>query len=336
MSTITYREAVIMALRDEMRRDPSVVLLGEDIGAAGGVFKATEGLFDEFGSDRVRDTPISEQAIVGAAIGAAITGFRPVAELMFADFAGVAFDQIANQMAKYRYMTGGQVKVPVTLRLANGSGLGFAAQHSQSPENWFLNVPGLFIVAPGTPSDLVALLKSAIRSDNPVLVFEHKALYNQSGALDDAQQLVPIGVGTVAAEGDDVTCVALQMMRQRAMQAAADLSKSHVSMEVIDPRSLVPFDFEIVERSLEKTGRLLVVQEAPFSGSWGATLVARVAMQCPQVLKEPPIVLSAAATPIPFAGNLEQAWIPSVESIVRAASQLSGSVTAGTQSLEVS
>jgi acetoin:2,6-dichlorophenolindophenol oxidoreductase subunit beta len=327
MTKVTYREAVISALRDELQRDAAVVLLGEDIGASGGVFKATEGLFEEFGSLRVRDTPISEQAIVGAAIGAAITGLRPVAELMFADFAGVAFDQIANQMAKYRYMTGGQVKVPVTVRMATGSGLGFAAQHSQPAENWFLNVPGLHVVVPGTPSDVIGLLKAAIRSDDPVLFFEHKALYNRVADIDVPGEVVAIGSGDVVIEGTDITCVAIQLMRQRVVEAVTELTTRGISLELIDPRCLVPFDFEIVRNSLTKTRRLMVVQESPFAGSWGATLVARVAMECPELLSASPIVLSAPDTPIPFAGNLEDSWAPSVDSITAAATALAGSST---------
>src|SRR5712691_6183659 len=193
MSELTYREAVTAALAAELERDEDVIVLGEDVGAAGGVFKATEGLFERFGPRRVRDTPISEQAIVGCALGAAITGLRPVAEVMFADFSGVCHDQIANQLAKFRYMTGGQAAVPVTIRMANGGGVGFAAQHSQTVENWFLNVPGLKICVPGTPADAYGLLKAAIRDDNPVLVFEHKQLYPSRGPVPDADGLVELG-----------------------------------------------------------------------------------------------------------------------------------------------
>ncbi|HZU72247.1 MAG TPA: alpha-ketoacid dehydrogenase subunit beta, partial [Acidimicrobiales bacterium] len=215
----TYRQAVTEALRDEMRSDPSVVLLGEDVGTAGGVFKVTEGLLEEFGPGRVRDTPISEMAIVGAALGAALNGLRPVVELMFADFVGVAMDQLALQIPKYRYMTGGQVKVPLVIRAVAGAGLGFAAQHSGSPEAWFMHVPGWRIVAPSTPADAYALLRAAIRCDDPVLFFEHKALYARKGWLDRSRAAV-IGRAAVVREGDDVTVVAVSMMVERALTAA--------------------------------------------------------------------------------------------------------------------
>jgi len=224
VSELTYREGVIRALEEELERDDRVLLLGEDVGAAGGVFQATAGLFERFGPRRVRDTPISEQAIVGCALGASVTGLRPVAEIMFADFAGVCFDQIANQLAKYRYMTGGQTAVPVTIRMANGGGVGFAAQHSQAVENWFLNVPGLKICVPGTPADAYGLLKAAIRDDNPVLVFEHKQLYPSRGPVPDADGLVELGKAAVVRTGSDITVVATQLMRHRALDAAEVLA----------------------------------------------------------------------------------------------------------------
>ena len=214
MTELSYREAIAMALADAMEADPDVFCLGEDIGAAGGVFKTTEGLFARFGPERVRDAPISEQAIVGAALGAAVAGLRPVAEIMFADFGGVAFDQIANQVAKYAYMTGGQTKVPVTIRMASGAGVGFAAQHSQSTEHWFLNVPGLVLAVPGTPADAYGLLRSAIRSDDPVIVFEHKAQFADRGEVEPGR-FVPLGTAEVVRQGEDVTVVATQQMRTR-------------------------------------------------------------------------------------------------------------------------
>ena len=275
---INYRKAIARALADELATDERVVFLGEDVGAAGGAFKATEGLKERFG-DRVRDTPIAEQAIVGTAIGAALMGLRPVAEIMFADFAGVCFDQIVNSLAKYRYTTGGQVSVPVTIRMANGAGAGFGPQHSQQAENWFLNVPGLKIVVPGTVEDLYGLLRSAIRDDDPVLVFEHKNLFGVKGQLpaepDDAY-LVPIGSAAIVRPGTDITIVAAQQMRHRAVAAAEQLDGDGISAEVIDPRTLVPFDLDTVVESLGRTSRLLVVQEGPPDGGWGATLIARV------------------------------------------------------------
>ncbi len=314
---VTYREAIARAIADELDADPMVLLIGEDVGEAGGAFKSTAGLFERFGPRRVRDTPIAEQAIVGAAFGAAVMGLRPIAEIMFADFAGVCFDQIANQLAKYRYMTGGQAKVPVTLRLSNGAGAGFGAQHSQGAENWFLNIPGLKIAVPGTVADLYGLIRSAVRDDNPVLVFEHKNLFGLKGEL--TEDPVPLGVASVARRGRDVTIVAVQQMRHRALQAADTLAADGVEAEVIDPRTLVPFDDDCVAESLERTTRLVVVQEAPVDGSWGASLVARMTTQHFSSFDAPPVLVAADATPIPYADRLEAAWLPSVERIVSAA-----------------
>ena len=256
------------------------------------------------------DTPISEQAIVGTAIGAAVQGLRPLAEIMFADFAGVCFDQIANQLAKYRYMTGGQVRLPVTIRLANGAGTGFAAQHSQPVENWFLNVPGLKLVTPATPADAYALLRAAIRDPDPVLVFEHKGLLNVKGPLSDRPG--ELGRAEVVRRGDAVTVVATQLMRHRALEAAAVLAEEGIEVELIDPRTLVPFDFETVRRSVERTNRIVVVQEASFAGSWGATLAARLTIEAFEALDAPPAVVGGDDTPIPYAGVLEDAWLPDV------------------------
>ena len=314
---LNYRQAISRALADELEADPTVVLIGEDVGAAGGAFKATAGLFEQFGPMRVRDTPISEQAIVGAALGAALMGMRPVAEIMFADFAGVCFDQIANQLAKYRYMTGGQARVPVTVRMANGAGAGFAAQHSQPVENWFLNIPGLKIAVPATPADLYGLLRSAIRDDNPVLVFEHKNLFAVKGSLGEGDGMVPLGVADVVRSGRDVTIVATQQMRYRALEAAERLHGGGIEAEVIDPRTLVPFDDATVTKSIERTSRLVVVQEAPVDGSWGASLIARMVTQNWTLFDAPPALVAADATPIPFAAALEAQWLPTVERIVR-------------------
>lgn len=322
MRTLSYRQAIAIALGEEMERDDKVILFGEDVAAAGGVFKATSGLLDRFGPDRVRDTPISEQAIIGAAIGAAVTGLRPVAELMFADFLGVAFDQVANQLAKYRYMTGGQVTAPVTLRLTSGAGLGFAAQHSQCAENWLLNNPGLFIAVPGTPRDLIGLMKSAIRSDDPVLVFEHKALFNQKQDVANEEILIPLGEGTVVKEGSDVTIVAVQQARLAAEQAASDLEREGIHAEVIDPRTLVPFDFELIERSLEKTGRFVAVCEGPMSGSWAANLTARVAVESFSKLRSAPRIVASPNTPVPFAAGLEAEWVPASDRVVEAVKEI--------------
>lgn len=318
MRSVTYREAITLALGEELERDESVWLLGEDIGPAGGVFKATKGLFETFGERRVRDTPISEQAIIGCAIGSAVTGTRPVAEIMFADFAGVCFDGIANQLAKYRYMTGGQVTVPVTVRLLNGAGLGFGSQHSQPVENWFLNFPGLKVCVPGTPADVYGLLKSAIRDDDPVLVFEHKALYAMKGELPDDAVPTPIGQAEIVREGADVTVVATQMMRRRAMEAADRLAQAGIEIEIIDPRTLVPMDLSAIVASLERTGRLVCAQEGSAMGGWAASVVAAVVADAFDLLDGPPTIVSAEATPIPYAGPLEDAWAPDADRIRRA------------------
>ena len=316
MSAATYKQAITRALADELSSDDDVVLIGEDVGAAGGVFKATDGLFERFGGARVLDTPISEQAIIGTAIGAAIQGLRPVAEVMFADFAGVCFDQIANELAKYRYMTGGQVTVPVTVRLANGAGGGFGAQHSQPVENWFLNIPGLKIVAPATPADAYGLLRAAVRDPDPVLYFEHKGLYNVKGELPDGAAPAVLGRAEVVRRGGDVTVVATQLMRHRAVEAADRLAEDGISVELIDPRTLVPMDLPAVLESVDRTNRLVVVQEAPRTGSWGASLVAEVVEARFESLDAPPCLIASDDTPIPFAEALEQAWMPSVERIV--------------------
>jgi pyruvate dehydrogenase E1 component beta subunit len=318
MTELSYRQAITRALADELEADERVILFGEDVAAAGGVFKATEGLAERFGPRRVLDTPISEQAIVGCAIGAAIRGLNPVIEIMFADFAGVCFDQLANELPKYRYMTDGQVSVGVTVRLANGAGGGFGAQHSQAVENWFLNIAGLKIVTPATPGDAYSLLRAAIRDPNPVLFFEHKNLYNTTGPLESADAAT-IGRAAVAREGGDITLVASQLMRYRALEAAELLAGEGVCAEVIDPRTLVPFDLETVAASVNKTNRLVCVQECSQGGSWGATLIAALLAEHFESLDAPPIIVGGDETPIPYSGDLEAAWLPSVERIAQAA-----------------
>jgi pyruvate/2-oxoglutarate/acetoin dehydrogenase E1 component len=316
---LTYREAVTRALADELETDPDVFLLGEDVGAAGGVFKATDGLFDRFGATRVLDTPIAEQAIVGTAIGAALEGLRPVAEIMFADFAGVAFDQLANQLAKYRYMTASQAGLPVTVRLANGAGAGFGSQHSQPVENWFLNIVGLKIVVPATPADAYGLLRASIRDPDPVLFFEHKALYNLTGEVAlGGGAAAHLGRAETVRPGEDVTVVATQAMRHAAAEAAEALAGEGISVELIDPRTLVPLDLEAVVDSVARTARLLVVQEASHGGSWGATLVSSVVRADFELLDAPPAIVGGDETPIPYAGSLEELWIPSAERIAAA------------------
>jgi acetoin:2,6-dichlorophenolindophenol oxidoreductase subunit beta len=318
MGEVTYKEAINRAIADSLAADERVFMLGEDVGAAGGVFKVTEGLQERFGADRVRDTPISEQAIIGLAIGSAMEGMRPIAELMFADFAGVAFDQLANQLAKYRYMTGGQVSLPVTVRLANGLAGGFGAQHSQSPENWFLNVVGLKVAVPATPADVYGLLRAAVLDDDPVLVFEHKGLYNSKGELPESPQALELGQAEVVRTGSDVTVVATQLMRHRAVEAADVLALESISVEVIDPRTLAPLDMETIEGSVERTNNLVVVQEASAAGGWAATVISRAVEERFDSFDSPPALVAADDTPIPFARALESAWLPSSERIAEA------------------
>lgn len=316
---VSYRQAVGESVAAALESDPKVVFFGEDVAAAGGAFKTTVGLLERFGPMRVRDTPISEQAIIGTSIGAALAGLRPIAELMFADFAGVAFDQLANQLAKHRYMTGGQGKLPVTIRLSNGAGGGFGAQHSQPAENWFLNVPGLKIAVPGTVEDLFGLMQSAVDDDNPVLIFEHKNLFNLKGNIPDTREFVPLGEAAILTAGDDLTIVATQQMRHRSVEAAAQLAQEGINVTVIDPRCLVPFDDTAVATSLETTSRLLVVQEGPADGGWGASLISRMTTRHFELFDAAPALLASPATPIPYAENLENAWLPGVEAIVDAA-----------------
>lgn len=319
---ITYREAVAEGIAREMRRDSSVVCIGEDIGAAGGVFKTAQGLFDEFGPARVWDTPISEQAIVGAAMGAAMTGVRPVAEIMFSDFLACCWDFIANEMPKVRYMTGGQVKVPLVVRTANGGGLGFGAQHSQAVENWAFTVPGLVIVAPSTPADVVGLMASAIRSDDPVVFFEHKSLFASKGDLPPEGHVVPLGQANVVRSGSDITLVGLAWSMPIVLAAADRLAESGISAEVIDLRTLVPLDAATVLASVARTSRILIVEENPYQGGWGGTLASIVADEGFYDLDAPVRRIAAASVPLPFATHLEDQVLPSVEATVSAATAL--------------
>ncbi|MCT9139917.1 alpha-ketoacid dehydrogenase subunit beta [Streptomyces violarus] len=319
---ITYREAVAEGIAREMRRDVSVVCLGEDIGAAGGVFKTTVGLHKEFGPERVWDTPISEQAIVGAAMGAAMTGMRPVAEIMFSDFLACCWDYLANEIPKVRYMTGGQVTVPLVVRTANGGGLGFGAQHSQATENWALTVPGLKIAAPATPADVIGMMAAAIRSDDPVVFFEHKALLATKGAPPPPGHVVELGRAAVVREGADVTLVALASMVPLALRAADALSGEGIEAEVIDLRCLVPLDTATVLASLGRTSRLVIVEENPYQGGWGATVVSVVADEGFGLLDAPVRRVAGECVPLPFADALEQQVIPTVDKVVTAVRRL--------------
>jgi len=320
MAQLTYRQAAARGLAQELERDESVVFLGEDVAAAGGVFKATVGLAERF-PGRVLDTPISEQAILGAAMGAAMTGLRPVAEIMFSDFLAVCWDIVANQIAKTRYMTGGQVSLPLVIRTANGGGLRFGAQHSQSVENWAMAVPGLKVVAPSTPRDLVGLLAAAIRDPDPVLLFEHKALYSVKGEVPDGEILDTLGTAEVLRTGGDCTIVALAAMVPRALAAATELAAAGIEATVVDVRSLVPLDTATLLDAVGATGRLFTVEENPRLCGWGAEIVSIVVEEVWSGLTAAPIRITTPHVPLPAADALEDYAIPSVARIVETVSK---------------
>jgi pyruvate/2-oxoglutarate/acetoin dehydrogenase E1 component len=312
---ITYREAVARGIAQEMRRDPDVVLLGEDVAAAGGVFKTTVGLLEEFGPDRVRDTPISEQAILGATIGAAMTGLRPIAEIMFSDFFAVCWDLIANEMAKIRYMSDGQLALPLVVRCANGAGVRFGAQHSQSVENWAMAVPGLKVVAPSSPRDVVGLLAAAIRDPDPVIFFEHKGLMASKGEVPDGEVVDQLGQAKVLRQGRDATILALAAMVPRAMTAAGQLSGHGIEVTVVDVRSLVPLDTRTILAEVTNTGRLFTVEENPRLCGWGAEIVSIVAEEAYGALTGPPVRITTPHIPLPAADKLEDYVLPSADKV---------------------
>jgi pyruvate dehydrogenase E1 component beta subunit len=317
VAELTYRAAVAAAIAQEMERDSSVVFVGEDIGAAGGVFKLTEGLFERFGPDRVRDTPISEQAFVGAVMGAAMTGLRPIGELMFSDFFAVTWDMVVNQIAKTRYMTDGQVSLPLVLRTANGGGLRFGAQHSQSIENWAMAIPGLKVVAPSTPADVLGLLAASIRDPDPVIFCEHKALFATKGEVPDGEHVEPLGKAKIVRAGKDVTIVALAAMVPKAIEAADRLAAEQgIEAEVIDLRSLVPLDVSTILASVEKTARLFTVEENPRLCGWGAEIASIVVDEGFYSLDAPIVRITTPHIPLPAAAALEDLAIPSVDRIV--------------------
>ncbi len=323
MREITYAEAVREALRQAMRDDPRVFLLGEDIGVYGGAFGVTDGLLEEFGPERVRDTPVTEAAIAGAAIGAAVVGMRPVAEIQFMDFVTLAMEQLVLQAAKMRYMFGGKARVPLVLRTPAGSGTGAAAQHSQSLEAWLVHVPGLKVVMPSTPYDAKGLLLAAIEDDNPVIFVEHKLLYKNKGPVPEERYTVSLGQGEVKREGRDLTVVATSIMVPRALEAAVQLAGEGIELEVIDPRTLKPFDPGPMVRSVCKTGRALVVHEAPVTGGFGGEVVAQlVASEAFDYLDAPVRRLAGLDVPIPYNRGLERRAVPQVEDIVREARAL--------------
>lgn len=316
MAKLSYRSAVARGLAQEMRRDPTVVLLGEDVAAAGGVFKATVGLLDEFGPGRVRDTPISEQAIVGAAMGAAMTGLRPVAEIMFSDFFAVCWDMVANEIAKSRYMSDGQMSFPLVIRSGNGGGARFGAQHSQAVESWAMAVPGLKVVVPSTPRDVVGLLAAAIRDPDPVLVFEAKSLYGVSEEVEDREIVEALGRAKVVRPGQAVTVCALGPMVPRALLAADQLAARGIDCEVVDVRSLVPLDVTTILASVARTSRLVTVEENPRLCGWGAEVTSIVAEEAFYDLDAPIVRITTPHIPLPASETLEDLALPSVERII--------------------
>jgi pyruvate dehydrogenase E1 component beta subunit len=318
MAELTYRDAVAAGIAQEMARDDLVVFLGEDVAAAGGVFKATVGLLEQFGPKRVRDCPISEQAILGAAMGAAMTGLKPIAEIMFSDFLAVCWDIVANEIAKSRYMTNGQIALPLVIRTANGAGSRFGAQHSQAVENWAMAIPGIKVVAPAFPADVKGLLAAAVRDPDPVLFFEQKSLYSMKGEVPDGEYVDELGKARVIRRGKDCTIVALASMVHKSLDAAVILEKEHgISCTVVDVRSLVPLDTQTILSEVEKTGRLVTVEENPRLCGWGAEIASIVADECFWNLDGPIIRITTPHIPLPSADQLEDATIPSVERIVR-------------------
>lgn len=314
---ITYREAVGHAIAQEMRRDENVIFLGEDVAAAGGVFKATSGLLELFGSDRVVDTPISEQAILGTVMGAAMTGLRPIAEIMYSDFFAVCWDIVANQMAKTRYMTNGQVSLPIVIRTGNGGGLRFGAQHSQSVENWAMAVPGLKVVLPSTPADLIGLFAASVREDDPVLFFESKSLYATKGDIPEGEIVDSLGTAKVVRSGASATVVSVGAMVARSVEAAQVLARDFgIDCEVIDLRSLVPLDTRTILESVSRTSRLFTVEENPRLCGWGAEISSIVADECFYDLDGPVVRITTPHIPLPAAAELEDMVIPSVDNIV--------------------
>jgi len=310
--------ALIRGIAQEMKRDNDVVFLGEDIAKAGGVFKATVGLLEQFGPLRVRDTPISEQAILGAAMGAAMTGLKPIAEIMFSDFFAVCFDYIANEFPKSRYMTNGQTKCPLVVRTGNGAGSRFGAQHSQSVENWCMMIPGLKVVAPSSPRDVIGLLAASVRDPDPVIFLEHKSLYPTKGEVPDGEIVDSLGTAKILRSGKDATICALALMVPRALEAAEKLKAEHgIDCEVVDVRSLVPLDTQTILSEVAKTGRLVTVEENPRLCGWGAEIASIVADECFWNLDGPIVRITTPHVPLPSADLLEDNTIPSVERIVR-------------------
>ena len=323
MTELSYSQAIRKALTEEMQRDDKVFILGEDVGIFGGAFGVTQGMIKEFGKDRVRDTPISEAAIMGAAIGAALTGMRPVVEIMYIDFLTCCMDELVNQAAKIKYMTGGQVKLPLTVRVPIGAGYSEAAQHSQSLEALFVHIPGLKVVIPSTPYDAKGLLKSVIRDDDPVIFLEHKALYDTlKGEVPDEEYLIPLGKADIKKEGRDITVIATSMMVHKVMSVSQEIKKDGIDVEVIDPRSLVPLDKKAILNSVKKTGRVILVEEAVKRNACSANIASIIMEEVFEYLKAPIFRICSKNTPIPFSPILEKAYLPCEEEIYQAITKL--------------
>ena len=322
MREITYAQAIKEALAEEMRRDEKVVVLGEDVGILGGNFRTTAGLYQEFGEERVLDTPISESGIIGCAIGLAMAGFRPVAELMFGDFVCTAMDQIVNQAAKIRYMTGGKIKLPLVIRANIGAGRSSAAQHSQSLHAWFCHTPGLKVIMPSSPYEAKGLLKSAIHDDNPVMVFEHKGMYNKKGEVPEEEYTLPIGEAAVKLEGDEVTIVAISSMVNESIKAADRLKEENIKAEVIDLRTLVPMDKTTIINSVKKTGRLVIIDEGVKQAGITAEIAAMVTEEVFDFLDGPIERVANENTPVPFSPPLEEFVRPTQEKIYQAVKKI--------------
>jgi len=324
MPELTYADALREALREEMLRDPRVVLMGEEIGIFEGVYKVTRGLLKEFGPERVRDTPISEAAIAGAAIGAALAGLKPVAEIMYMDFLPICLDQIATQAAKMHFMSGGKLKVPMVLRTQYSLGRVHGAQHSQFFPSWLFQVPGLKVVLPSTPHDAKGLLKAAIRDEDPVVFIESGVLYRTKGPVPDGEYVIPLGQSDVKKKGDDVTIVAVSRVVHEALAAASKLDEQGVTAEVIDPRTIQPLDLETILESVKKTGRLIIASDDVKSGGIGSEIAARVVEEAFDSLDAPILRVASPDTPIPFSPPLEQAYMPNAQKIMEAAKKLIG------------
>lgn len=322
--TITYRDALNQAMREEMRRDPNVFVIGEEVGAYGGAYKVTQGLYEEFGTERVIDTPISEEAIAGCGIGSAMVGLRPVVEMMTVNFALLAMDQIVNHAAKLHYMSGGQVQVPMVIRAAEAAGLQLGAQHSQNLEAWFSHIPGLKVIAPATPADAKGLLKSAIRDNNPVIFLEHEAIYGSKGEVQEEEYLTPIGVADVKRTGTDVTIITYSRMLLNSMKAADQLAAEGINVEIVDIRTVRPMDTETIINSVKKTHKAIVVEEDWPSMGVGAEVAARIVAGAFDYLDAPVIRITLADVPMPYSKALEQAAIPQPENIINAVRQIMG------------